>query len=49
MGDLFDEELLKRSEKIKNTQKPYEPPPRKPKTHFCRHSKSKWRVSTTHK
>lgn len=41
MGDLFEQELMKRSERAKQSQKPYEPPPRKQKAHFCRHKREK--------
>ncbi|XP_053673535.1 ribonuclease 3 [Anopheles nili] len=38
---LFDEELIRRSERIRATQTPYNPPPRKRKMKICRHKHDK--------
>lgn len=38
---LFEAELVERAGKIKRTQTPYNPPPRKRKTRFCRHKSEK--------
>ncbi|XP_055680066.1 ribonuclease 3 isoform X1 [Lutzomyia longipalpis] len=38
---LFEVELVQRAAKVKETQTPYNPPPRKRKTHFCRHKSEK--------
>ncbi|XP_059611847.1 ribonuclease 3 [Phlebotomus argentipes] len=38
---LFEVELVQRAEKIKDSQTPYNPPPRKRKTRFCRHKSEK--------
>ncbi|XP_058122690.1 ribonuclease 3 [Anopheles ziemanni] len=38
---LFDEELIRRAERIRATQPPYNPPPRKRKMKMCRHKHDK--------
>ncbi|XP_061514326.1 ribonuclease 3 [Anopheles gambiae] len=38
---LFEEELIKRAERIRATQTPYNPPPRKRKMKMCRHKHDK--------
>jgi ribonuclease-3 len=34
---LFDQELIQRSQRVREKQKPYEPPPRKRKIKICKH------------
>lgn len=38
---LFEEELLRRSDRIRAKQAPYQPPPRKHKVRICRHKNDK--------
>ncbi|XP_037945505.1 ribonuclease 3 isoform X3 [Teleopsis dalmanni] len=34
---LFDEQLIQRAERVRDTLPPYTPPPRKPRRHMCKH------------
>lgn len=38
---LFDEELIRRSDRVRAKQAPYQPPPRKHKVRICRHKNDK--------